>query len=95
MAIYPDSVKYQSVGVGINAAPKELGILQRADGLRTGLQSLRSRLESFSDRLDGNGTDKAANGLAPVASSLNGTFSDLESELRQCLQLVDSINDRF
>lgn len=74
--------------------PKEIGILQRADGLRTGLQSLRSRLESFGDRLEGNGGDKAA-GAAPMSSSLSGTFADAEGELRLCLQMVDSLNDKF
>lgn len=76
--------------------PKELGALQRVDGLRNGLKMLRSRLESFSDRLDGNGSEAAEKDIAPVSASLSGTLSEAEAELRICLQmLLYNLHDRF
>lgn len=74
--------------------PKELGVLQRVDGMRSGLQELRARLERFFDRIDGNAGEKA-NGIAPVSVSLGGTLSDAELELRTCLHLADTLHDRF
>lgn len=74
--------------------PKELGVLQRVDGMRSGLQELRARMERFFDRLDGNAGEKAANG-ATSAASLSGTLSDAETELRTCLHLADTLHDRF
>lgn len=88
----------QNIGGNANASalnqPKELGILDRAAGLRSGLQVLRLRLESFTDRLEGNGGEKS-NSAAPVSASLTGTFSDAEGELRLCMQLAEALNDRF
>lgn len=85
-----------NLGAAQNALtqPKELGALQRVDGLRTGLQELRGRLERFFDRIDGNSGEKAAN-QAPVAASLSGTLSDAETELRTCLHMIDTLHDRF
>lgn len=74
--------------------PKELGILQRVDGMRGGLQDLRKHLENLFDRMDGNAGEKAANANI-VAASLSGTLSDAENELRICLGLVGTLNDRF
>lgn len=73
--------------------PKELGVLQRVDGMRSGLQELRARLERFFDRIDGNARD--AKEQSPSAASLTGIIADAESELRICLQMADSLNDRF
>lgn len=83
----------------VNAAsslnqPKELGVLQRVDGMRSGLQELRARLERFFDRIDGNAGQKAATDT-DVSASLTGALSDAESELRICLQLADTLHDRF
>lgn len=77
--------------------PKELGVLQRVDGMRSGLQELRARLERFFDRIDenaGEGSVKGA-GAAPIAASLSGTLMDAETELRTCLHLADTLHDRF
>ncbi len=74
--------------------PKELGVFQRVDGMRSGLQELRQRMERFFDRIDGNAGENAASANT-VAASLNGTLSDAEGELRTCLQLADTLHDRF
>lgn len=79
---------------GNSNMPKELGVLQRVDGMRSGLQELRARMERFFDRLDGNAGQNAAN-QAPVSASLSGTLTDAESELRTCLHLADTLHDRF
>ena len=95
MAIsYAQSGQIESANAQALNQPKELGALQRIDGLRSGLQAMRSRLESFMDRLDGNAGEKA-NGLSPVSATLSGTIGDAEGELRICLSMIDTINDRF
>jgi hypothetical protein len=93
---YAKAVGIGSAGIGAtNAiAPKELGILQRVDGMRSGLQELRSRLERFFDRIDAN-AGNAQKGENSVAASLTGTLSDAENELRICLHMADSLHERF
>lgn len=98
MAGYSENANYQGMqqaAANAMTKPKELGVLQRVDGMRGGLQDLRQRLENLFDRLDGNASDPKANGLAPVVASLSGTLGDAENELRTCLGLVGALNDRF
>lgn len=93
---YAKASAFNQVGHGAaNAlAPKELGIIQRVDGINSGLKELRQRLEIFSDRLDATGrpgTDQTES----CAIGLNGTLTDAEGELRTCLHLVNTLHDRF
>lgn len=75
-------------------APKEIGVLQRVDGLLVGLSELKGRLQAFDARLAGNGLDaSSASQTLPVG--LLSTLSDAEGTLRDCLAMVGSLNDRF
>ena len=75
------------------AAPKEIGFLQRIEGLRSGLDELHDRLKTFSGRLTG-GPD-AKDAPVPQPLGLAGELTAAEHRLRECMVLVGSLNETF
>lgn len=59
--------------------PKELGVLQRVDGVRSGLQELRGRLERFHERLEGSGSEKTYWPLRSVSGGIESQKDILRS----------------
>jgi len=77
----------------VTAAPRELRVLERVEGIRGGLAELVSRIESFHDRLSGSGSDAAAK--TPISSGLLGMISDAEESLRRAHTLIESLHGSF
>jgi hypothetical protein len=76
-------------------APKELGLMQRVEGLRCGLQELRERLEGFGGRIAGHDTQKSpSNGGAPIGG-MPANLSVAEENLRECMALLSQLNEAF
>lgn len=93
MAMVGIGAARNTYSVEATAVPRELGLIERAEGLRSGLAELRSRLESFSDRVSGNGSeieamDKAAIGLPSI-------LAQAEGELRSCLSTLSELEGKF
>lgn len=75
-------------------APKELGLMQRVEGLRCGLQELRERLEGFGGRIAGHDTAKSPTGSAPIGG-LPGNLLVAEENLRECMALLSQLSEAF
>jgi hypothetical protein len=74
--------------------PREIGILQRVDGLRSGLEGLRCQLADFIDRVSGSPSGGSnAQSTAPVGI-VNG-LAEAEEHFRACLLFVAQLNDKF
>jgi hypothetical protein len=73
--------------------PKELGVLQRTEGLASGLEDLQSRIENFIGRVAGGVPDKSDS--APTPAGIVGHLLLAETRLRECLVLVQKLNDAF
>lgn len=75
--------------------PKELGILQRLEGLNGGLCDLRSRLENFSSRLGFGHPPGAAGSSAPMPSGITTQIGSAEEQMRECIAILTRLNDLF
>lgn len=84
------------VGVQLGRiAPKpELGMIERAVGVTSGLQHLHSKLSSFRDKIEGN-CSACGNNEVPSPNGLPGQLSESESVLRACHSLLDDIAGKF
>jgi hypothetical protein len=77
-------------------APKELTILQRLDGLTGGLGELHGNLHNFMRRLGLDQPEAAeALGNAPAPHGIEMTLSFAEQHLRECMNALTRLNDRF
>jgi hypothetical protein len=75
-------------------APKlELGMIERAAGVTTGLQALHDKLGSLRDRIEGSGA--CGNEIKPSPCGLTSHLSEAESVLRACHSLLDDIAGKF
>lgn len=73
---------------------KEVGLLQRAEGLANGLEDLAQRLESLSSRVMGcpiGGETKSAS----QACGLPAMLSEAEARLRKCFNILGALNDQL
>lgn len=73
--------------------PKELGLIQRVEGLRSGLDEIHSRLKGLGDRLSGMGGN--ANTSDPTPCGLPGNLSCAETRIREILTLIDMFDRSF
>lgn len=73
--------------------PKELGVLQRVEGLRSGLSQFKGRLIAFQDRLQGTG-DQSVKESMPAAG-IYGNLSEAENDLRTCMSILSAIDGAF
>jgi hypothetical protein len=73
--------------------PKESGILQRTEGLASDLEDLQLRIENFIGRVAGDVTGKKDS--APTPAGIVGHLLLAETRLRECLVLVQKLNDAF
>jgi len=79
---------------GMGAAPRELGVLARVDGINAGLHDLHEKLQSFGSKLAGEGQKDNAPGR-PMSAGIAGTLSAAETWLRDCHQIVDALHQAF
>jgi len=77
-------------------APKEIGLLQRVEGALTGVEEIRSRLEGLSARIHGEpmGLPDGPN-AAKRQSGMPAALSQIEGEIRECLNLLARLSDQF
>lgn len=80
---------------GTPQAPKELGVLQRVEGLRGGLSELQGRLEAFHSRIGGTPPATMPGGGSAAPSSLGAQLSVIEEHLRVCMRMLEEINGVF
>lgn len=73
--------------------PRELGFIQRMEGLTHLLGELQERLETFAGRLSGG--LKGDNCAAPAPSGLDAILQCSETRLRECVALVAKLNEAF
>lgn len=96
MAIAFGAKDYQGPGQQENTvgAPKEIGILDRVNGLSGGLYHLRLRLEGFGEKIH----NKPQKGEEPAVSpplGIRDVLQNAEVELRSCLNLIDDLHSQF
>jgi hypothetical protein len=93
----PEALKraYQAQRNYQPSAPKEIGFLTRAEGLCTGLDELHGRLQGLTGRIAGSGVEAGSSPSAPCTSGLHAALSMAEDRLRECLKLLDKLNDAF
>ncbi len=75
-------------------APRELGVLERIDGISAGISDLHEKLRHFGGRLAGNPASNESAG-SPIAPGIAGTLSMAEGRLRDCHQIVDALHKAF
>jgi len=73
--------------------PRELGFIQRMEGLTHGLGELQERLETFTGRLAGG--LKGDTCAAPAPAGLDAILQCQETRLRECMALVAKLNEAF
>jgi len=76
------------------AAPRELGVLARIDGISGSLFELYDKLTSFGSRLAGEGVKEGDSGR-PIGPGISGILSAAEGRLRDCHQIVDALHKAF
>lgn len=77
------------------APPKpEVGMIERAAGIATGLQSLHDKIGGIRDKIEGHGQAVGKNST-PTPSGLRSQLSEAESVLRACHSLLDDIAGKF
>lgn len=84
-----------TIAMTAGASPKELTLLQRSEGLVTGLAELRARLDSFSSRISGHPQPATTDAPRPMPCGLPAHVSEAESELRSCFDIINKLNDAF
>jgi hypothetical protein len=89
---------YQGMQQGAIAGnmPRELGIIDRVQGLNGGISELYGRLSSLIERVDGSDTGgvvmPASTKLAP---GLTNVLSEAEANLRGCMELLGQLNAKL
>jgi hypothetical protein len=86
---------YQAASPNALNAPRQLGFVERASGLASGLEGLEGRLEGLLSRVDGTGGTNAIKAASPPLVGMSSCFSDAENHLRACLSLIDELHKRF
>lgn len=89
---------YRPVGIipgGVNAAPKEIGLLQRIEGALTGIEEVRRRIEGLSGRIHGEPGNLSSTDAACRQSGMPAALSQIEGEIRECLNLLARLEDQF
>jgi hypothetical protein len=82
-------------GLAQNAtAPRDLGIIERVQGLNSGLSELYVRLSSLIERVDGSGSAGAKSSPLPAAG-LSNVLTDAEGSLRGCMELLGQLNAKL
>jgi len=81
-------------GMAVGAPVKEIGFLQRAEGLSSGLMELHERLERLSAKINSHpvADDKARNA---IAGGLDGSLTAAEGALRACFDAITRIDGQF
>jgi hypothetical protein len=75
--------------------PKELGIIQRVQGLASGLGEVRERIRVFNERL---GFEPPAPPMQPAPAMESGIPAQImaaEEHLRECINALNRLNDLF
>lgn len=75
------------------AQPKEIGFIQRIEGIRSGMDEIYSRLRTFSDRISGSGNTE--NNPKPIPAGIPGNLSECEERIRQLLTMVGTLEQSF
>lgn len=86
-AMYSSAAAQQNM-----SAPKELGIMQRVEGLRGGLDALSTKLDSLCARIAGHPSGKDQVG-DPMPAGLQAQLSLAEERLRAVHNMVDGLNN--
>lgn len=73
-------------GAQTATAPKEIGLLQRVEGVRGGLQDILERVASFESRIAG--APPVADPSRPVSTGLSGTLDDAENSIRAIMSTL-------
>lgn len=79
----------------IAGAPREIGYLQRVEGLSNGLAEMQDRLSEFLNRVNGPPMATPANAVPPREPGLSATLTEAESRLRSCMATLGQLNDAF
>src|SRR5690242_12652981 len=74
--------------------PKELGVIQRADGIRDGIEAAVSRLEALEARMAGV-PGGAGDKTQEMPAGLFGALDASEGAIRRLHAVVDRINGRI
>lgn len=74
-------------------APKEIGFLQRAEGVRSGLDEIEQRLQSFCARVSGGPQEGQKS--SPAGSGLGSVLSDSEDSIRRLLNILSTMEQAF
>lgn len=97
MADYGLQQATRAMGYGAGApstAPKEIGFLQRIEGVNTGLMEVCSRLESLEGRIlcqPSPAHDRAQS----QASGLPACLSEIENRVRETLVMIGRLESSF
>ena len=86
-----------AVGAGAlgAAAPKEIGLLQRIEGVESGLEDIRNRMENLVARIHGGPASLPGTNPANRQAGLPAALSRIEAEIRESLNLLTQLNDQF
>lgn len=92
------SAQYQNavsaINQGIAAAPRELRILERLEGMSGSIQELEAFLSVFSSRLTGQ-ILPTSNAERPPSAGIFDSIGRVEEGLRNCRELVRKLDDTF
>lgn len=76
------------------ASPKEIGVMQRLDGVRSGVSEIEVQLRAFISALQG--TPAPQNPNMPVSQpGITGVISDTEASIRETLSMLRQLADSF
>lgn len=78
---------------GIAATPKELGYIQRIEGINDGLAAIEGRLIDFAARIQGNDGHPIPGN--PAGASLSDSLAAAEQRVRNILQTINGLNESF
>lgn len=74
---------------------REIGYLDRVQGLSSGVDKLADMMSEFSCRINGVPADVSGDGSPLTINGLGSSLSDAESALRRCFEIMKHINDAF
>lgn len=77
----------------VSAQPKEIGYLQRVEGVSSGLTEIVARLQSFSARVNGDAMLEGA--PVPSPGGMHGYLSTSEDHIRECLGMLSKLENSF
>jgi hypothetical protein len=82
--------------IGNQMKPRELGYIDRTQGLCVGLSTLADQLAAFAGRINGIGlAGNSAKQEAPTPTGFAASLSDAEVQLRRCFEIMKNISDDF